>query len=161
MFIRGTFPTIRYLEHLFRTGVLCAIANRPGEPKAYELSKLDWAGLEIASGRDSRRLGVWRIGNVSMEGGGDFENVRVEREAVLRVFPAEWSETAVAADLKSILREALRDNPNLTQTEAEKIARDRGAIETREKIRDVLKNLGGSTKPGPRGPRKNRAGPAA
>jgi hypothetical protein len=89
VFIRGTFPTIRYLEHLFRTGALSATANLPGEPKAYELTKADWAGLELACGGDSQRLGVWRIGKVSVVGGGDFENGRVDRELVLSVFPAE------------------------------------------------------------------------
>jgi hypothetical protein len=88
VFIRGTFPTIRYLEHLFRTGALSVTANLPGEPKAYELTKADWAGLEIACGGDSKRLGVWRIGKVNVAGRGDFENVRVERESVLKVFPA-------------------------------------------------------------------------
>jgi hypothetical protein len=89
VFIRGTFPTIQYLERLFRTGVLSATANLPGEPKAYELSKADWAGLEIACGGDLRRLGVWRTGQVSIKGEGDFENVRVEREAILKAFPAD------------------------------------------------------------------------
>jgi hypothetical protein len=89
VFIRGTFPTVSYLERLFQTGALKATANRPNEPKAYEISKNDWAGLEIACGGDLRRLGVWRRGQVSVTGEGDFENVRVEREAVLKAFPAD------------------------------------------------------------------------
>jgi hypothetical protein len=89
VFVRGTFPTIQYLEHLFRTGELTAIANLPGDPRAYELSKGDWAGLEIACSGDLQRLGVWRIGKVRATGEGDFENLRVERDAVLRLFPAE------------------------------------------------------------------------
>ena len=55
----------------------------------------------------------------------------------------------------------MEKNPKLTQDEALKIARDAGAIEPREIIRDMHRSLGGSRKPGPRGPRKNRAGPAA
>ena len=70
------------------------------------------------------------------------------------------SEDSAAPDLESVLRDALR-NPNLTQTAAEKIARERGVFEKREKIRATFKRLGGSTKKGPRGPRKNRAAPAA
>lgn len=66
----------------------------------------------------------------------------------------------VQFDLEAVLREALHKNPKLTQLEALRIARDVGAIEPREKIREMLKSLGGLSKPGPRGPR-NRAGPAA
>jgi hypothetical protein len=61
-------------------------------------------------------------------------------------------------DLKSVLRKALQDNRSLTQTEAEKIGR---SIATREEIRSSWKTLGGSSKPGPKGPRKNRAAPSA
>jgi hypothetical protein len=89
VFVREPFPTIRYLEQLFRTGGLRATGNLPGEPKAHEISAADWAGLEIAVGGKRQRLGVWRIGTVGMTGDGDFENVRVEREAVLKAFPAE------------------------------------------------------------------------
>ena len=89
VFVRGTFPTDKYLERLFRTDALSAIAHPPGEPKAYELTKADWAVLEIAYGGDLRRLGVWRSGKVSLKGEGDFENVRVEREAVIKAFPAD------------------------------------------------------------------------
>jgi hypothetical protein len=89
VFIRGTFPTIRYLERLFQTGAMSATANLPGEPKAYELSKADWALLEIAFAGDLLRLGVWRIGKVSGTAEGDLENVRVERGTVLMLFPAD------------------------------------------------------------------------
>jgi hypothetical protein len=68
---------------------------------------------------------------------------------------------AVRFDLEAVLREALHTNPKLTQLEALKIARDAGATEPREKIRMMLQSLGGSRKPGPRGPRKNRASPSA
>jgi hypothetical protein len=89
VFNRGTFPTIRYLKHLFQTGALAAIANSSGEPKAYALTKEDWGGLEIECGGDLQRLGVWRRRKASSSGEGDFENVRVERNAVLRLFPVE------------------------------------------------------------------------
>jgi hypothetical protein len=67
------------------------------------------------------------------------------------------SETLAAPDLESMLRELRLKNPNLTQTAAEKIARERGALGRRQQFRDLWKTLGGSSKPGPRGPRKNRA----
>ena len=87
-----------------------------------------------------------------------FRELRVRREDVLRAFPENAGATE---DLEAVLREALHKNPKFTQVEASEIARDAGAIEPRDKIREMLKSLGGSTKPGPRGQRKNRAGPAA
>jgi hypothetical protein len=71
---------------LFRSGILKAWANLPGDPRAYEISKADWAGLEIVPSGSS--LIVWRIGHRRPGAMGDFENVRVERESVLTVFPA-------------------------------------------------------------------------
>ena len=85
--VRGTFPMTRYLEHLFRTGALTAEGNAPGDPKAYKLSRADWAGLEIAVGGNAWRLGVWRIGKVITAGEGVLRTLRVERETVLSVFP--------------------------------------------------------------------------
>lgn len=64
-------------------------------------------------------------------------------------------------DLTAVLTDARAKNPNLTGEEAFKIARERGATEGREIIREVLKSMGGSDKTGPKGPRKNRAAPAA
>ncbi len=84
--------------------------------------------------------------------------------AGLAIKPAEKPDAGnppVQSDLEAVLREALHKNPNLTQVEALGIARDAGAIEPREIIREMLKSLGGLTKTGPRGPRRNRAGPAA
>lgn len=82
---REEFPTVDYLTNLLRVGSLTAIANLPGEPKAYEISTANWALLESAVGGEPRRLGVRRIGSEAGESG--FENVRVEREQVLKVFP--------------------------------------------------------------------------
>ena len=48
----------------------------------------------------------------------------------------------------------------LTQAEARKIARDARVNTTRDEVIELLKSLGGSDKPGPRGPRKNRAAPS-
>ena len=75
--------------------------------------------------------------------------------------PMIASEDLAAPDLESVLRELRHENPNLTQTAAEKMARDRGAIEDRQEIRRMWKTLGGSSTPGPKGPRKNRAAPTA
>ena len=83
---RNEFPTLRYLERLFRLGRLVASGNLPGDPRAQVISTMDWAGLHIAVGGDAKRLSVWRAGKVSNKGEGDFENVRVSREQVLKEF---------------------------------------------------------------------------
>ena len=86
------FPALDYLLHLFRLGRLVATGNVVGDPKAQEISTKDWAGLEVAEGGDDERLAVWRIGKVKTTGGGDFENVRVSRDNVLREFPSDLGE---------------------------------------------------------------------
>ncbi|MGO9418988.1 hypothetical protein [Roseiarcus sp.] len=89
-----------------------------------------------------------------------FRNILVPVKELLSVFPAKASE-GDHPTLEAVVRDLLQDNPNLTQVEAVKIARERGVIEPREKIRAMLKSLGGSSTPGPKGPRKNRAEPSA
>ena len=112
----------------------------------------DWKALNI---RERGRLGrrVPRAGPCEK-----CLCVLVSREDVQREFP--YAEPS-APDLKAILSEAIRREPNLGQREAFKIARDAGAKEPRKKILDLLKTLGGSRKPGPKGPRKNCATPPA
>jgi len=87
------FPALDYLLHLFRLGRLLATGRLPGDPKALEISTTDWAGLEVAEGGDAERLAVWRIGKVKTTGEGDFENVRVSRDDVLREFPSDLGES--------------------------------------------------------------------
>jgi len=89
VFIREPFPTVEYLEHLFRSGRLQAIGNLPDDPIALAMTEADWSGLEIAVGGDRQRMCVWRFGHIRATGQGDFENVRVGRDAVLREFPEE------------------------------------------------------------------------
>ena len=66
------------------------------------------------------------------------------------------SEDSSPPDLESVLRGALRDNPSLTQKAAEKIARECGAVEGRDTIRDLLEQLTGLRKPGPKAGEKSR-----
>ena len=87
---------------LFRSGILKAWANLPGDPRAYQISKADWAELEIVPSGSSLVLIVWRIGHRRPGAVGDFENVRVERDSVLKVFPANSVlETPVVSDRSS------------------------------------------------------------
>jgi hypothetical protein len=117
VFIGGTFPTIRYLECLFQTGAMTAIANLPGEAKACELSKADWSGLQIAWGGDLQRLGIWRVGKVSATGEGDFANVRVARDAVLKALPADPPHRPplepTDEDARRLIREAMASRDGL------------------------------------------------
>jgi len=64
-----------------------------------EILPAHWASFKIAISDDMRRLGVWRIGRTANRsvllarkclhpGAGDIENVRVQREGILKLFPA-------------------------------------------------------------------------
>jgi hypothetical protein len=162
VFIRGTFPTNRYLERLFRTGALTATANLPGEPKAYELSKADWAGLEIACGGDLQRLGVWRTGKVGATGEGVFENVRVARDAVLTAFPADPppppKPTPIQAtdeDARRVIRDAMASSGGfIPQKEGARIVRKVFPDFNFTRAMELTRELTGNRKPGPRGPRR-------
>jgi hypothetical protein len=94
-----------------------------------------------------------------------FTKLLLPADQVLRVFPAKAGGTEhgpfSSPSLVAVLHESLRENPALTQAAAEIIARARGITDSREAIRDKLKSLGGSDKPGPKGPRKKRAVPTA
>lgn len=148
------FPINEYLVDLLRSDRIASRWKPPGEVRFQGLSAADWKALEI-----SERGGV--LVAVSQEP--DLREkcllVLVSREDVQREFPSAPAPSA--PDLKAILSEAIRMKPNLGQREAVKIARDAGAKEPREKILDSLKTLGGSRKPGPKGPRKNCATPPA
>src|SRR5208283_4718432 len=89
VYIREPFRTLDYMEYLFRSGRLQAVGNRPNNPEAIEITPIDWGGLEIAVGGDQERLSVWMRGQIRMNGRGDFENVRVARDQILREFPGE------------------------------------------------------------------------
>jgi hypothetical protein len=109
------FPHHDYLLWLFRKGALEGKGYLPGELLSVEISPADWAGLEIAISEDTQRLGVWRIGRtVNVKRGldidskaiqkrridrllgreglhpgvGDIENVRVQRDEIMKEFAA-------------------------------------------------------------------------
>ena len=73
----------------------------------------------------------------------------------------ECAAAMAGPSLEDVLSESLRENPKLTQTKAEKIAREAGVTEGRNEVREQFKRLGGITKQGPREPRKKRAAPTA
>ena len=155
-----SFETSRALASLCRTleaGTLIATGIDSTSGTRREIRPLEWCDLQLV-GIGLAAPELYRRGSSTADlatlAKPEFRELLVRREEVLRAF-------AESADLEAELREALHKNPKLTQSEASKIARNAGAIEPRDKIREMLKSLGGSTKPGPHGPRKNRAGPAA
>jgi hypothetical protein len=77
-----------------------------------------------------------------------------------------WAEVLAAfptsgPSVREVLSESLRANRDLTQEQAWKIVKDRCKDPRRQEIRDLWKTLGGSSKRGPKGPRKNCAAPLA
>jgi hypothetical protein len=97
------------------------------------------------------------------EGGRPAPDAQAHRvhAAGLAMKPAEKLDAGnppVQSDLEAVLREALRENPKLTQPEALKIARRVGAIAPREITRAMHTSLGGSTKPGPPGAKEKSRG---
>ena len=158
------FPIQDYLVRLFRTGRLTSNANLPNDPIGRALTRADWGGLEIAAGGDSKRLSAWRIGYVSKSGGGDFENARVERDAVLREFPeapplAQSLAVPPTDDAaRTVIRQAMTDsNGFVGQEKGAEIVRLKIPGFPKKRAMQLVKELTGNDKPGPKGPRKNRA----
>jgi hypothetical protein len=165
VFIRELFPTVDYLEHLFRKGRLQAIGNLPNDPRALEITVSDWSGLEIGVGGDSQRMSVWRSGQIRATGQGDFENVRVGRDAILREFPEEPRldfdlprTLPTDDDARNVIRLALTESDGfVSQENGAKIVRRTLPEFPKKRAMQLVKELTGNQKPGPKGPRKNRA----
>jgi hypothetical protein len=83
------FPIDEYIRRLFISGELKASGTRQNDPESRPISRENWGCLAIGESEDSSRRGVWRDNSTRYGGDGDFENVRVARDGVLRVFPAE------------------------------------------------------------------------
>jgi hypothetical protein len=161
VFIREPFPTIKYLEHLFRLGKLEASGNLPGDPRAQAISADDWGGLEIAVGGDQERLGVWMRGQIKRRGRGDFEYVRVARGEILQAFPAQSPEavclqrSAVTDDeICEIIKAASERNGGfIAQNAGAELVQQLFPQIPRDRARRLVKQVTRSDKPGPKGPR--------
>jgi hypothetical protein len=154
------FPYRDYLLRLFRKGALVASGNLPGK-RALEISLAEWAGLEIAKGDNTHRLGIWRVGRTAnvkhgadrlilstglYPGAGDIESVRVQRDGILKEFPERTPQAASSQlsdeDIKKLIRtEAARIGKCPTirwwNGNAEMI---QGGV-TRVRYKDVLRGL--------------------
>jgi hypothetical protein len=164
VFIREPFPTIKYLEHLFRSNRLAAIGNLPNSPSMRTISGEDWAGLEIACGGDFDRLAVWYVGRVQSKGHGDYENVSVKREDVIREFPAEPDtrksiEICSDDDARALIREAMRQHGGfIGQDAGAEFVRAHLPTFPKKRAMRLVQEETGNTKPGPKGPRRKSCG---
>jgi hypothetical protein len=161
VYIREPFRTLDYMEYLFQSGRLQAAGNRPNNPEAIKITPLDWGGLEIAVGGDQERLGVWMRGQIKRTGRGDFENVRVARAEILLEFPAESPEAvdlqprAVTDDeICAVIKAASEKNGGfIAQNAGAELVQQRFPEVTRDRARQLVKQVTRSDKPGPKGPR--------
>ena len=130
-----------------------------------QISTFDWRGLKIGVGGRDDRMSVWREGHFKTDGEGDFENVRVARDEVLREFPAERPEPLAAAsheanddEIRAVICEAVAANGGfLSQDAGAEIVRMRFPECQRDRVRDLVKQVTGNDKRGPKGPRRNSA----
>lgn len=130
-----------------------------GAPKHLRPDMIDW--------QSSRPVARWWIGPMPgqyfwLDGDHkEIELLEVSVADVRHLFCAPQYDEAKPRitddELRVRLKGELTTNPKLTQNEAEEIARGLGVIGARKKIRGWWVDLGGSTKPGPRRSRKNRA----
>jgi hypothetical protein len=108
---------------------------------------------------------VWRLGQIRVSGQGDFENVRVEREAVLREFPEEPPFDQMLSkrlptddEAKAVIRVALgQEGGFVSQEKGAAIVRGKFPTFPKKRAMQLVRELTGNDKPGPKGPRKNRA----
>jgi hypothetical protein len=176
VYFREPFPTLNCLEFLFRLGRLTATGMLPGDPRSVDISPADWGGLGLGVGGEFERMAVWREGRLSRTGEGEFENVRVAREQVLREFPAEAPAASVAPsfqpspptgvppsqpsrptddEILGVIRIACGENDGfISQAEGVRIVQAQFPLADRTRIRALVKLVTGTEKAGPKGPRK-------
>ena len=146
---------------MLRSGQLEAAGNRPNNPEAIKITPVDWGGLQIAVGGDQERLSVWMRGQIRTNGRGDFENVCVARDQILREFPAESPAAAdvqpTAAtddDIREVIRAASEKNGGfIAQSAGAELVRQHFPEVTRDRARELVKQVTLNDKPGPKGSR--------
>jgi hypothetical protein len=164
VYVREPFPTLNYLEFLFRASRLVATGMLRGDPRSVDISPADWGGLSIGVGGEFERMAVWRQGRFNKSSEGDFENVRVAREELLQEFPEEKPTARVPGPtipsdddiLKAILEVAAANRGFVGQREGAEIVRARFPEVTRDRARRLIKEAIGNEKRGPRGPRHSK-----
>ena len=107
---------------------------------------------------------VWRLGQIRTTGVGDFENVRVERDSVLKEFPEEpdldeMEPKRLPTDdqARAMIRVGLAETGGfISQEKGAEIVRRIFPKFPKKRAMELVKELTGNDKPGPKGPRKNR-----
>ena len=133
----NSFPINDFLLFGFQTGKLTAVRNPPGEAGARELSRADWASLEIVGG-DHERLFVRRR---RATGSRAPDDVRVDRATVLEVFPEDGVAPAKTPQLAK--RSRAQRKVLLQDAAAEALVRlcgsERPMLLSRKEILDALR----------------------
>jgi hypothetical protein len=164
------FPIIDYLLFLFRTGRLRATGNLPSGGFSRQISPEDWAALEIRTDNHLHRICVWRTGGYfelddQMDAApyGDIVNIRVRRDDILLEFPADPPERNFAEhEVREVIRAAIRANGGyIGQEKGAEIVRAKFPGFGKKRAMALVKEETGNEKPGPKGPRNNRAKPRA
>jgi hypothetical protein len=119
------------------------------------------AGRPIADHERDYRLDPINRALIEPFGQPPLRNILICLEDLLPVFRAQIEADEQPIDIKAMIADMLRQNPQPSQAAAFKNALDHGAIITRKDFIKLWKSLGASTKQGPRGPRNNRAEQAA
>jgi hypothetical protein len=135
------------------SGVLATLFGAPPDGRR-EITKDEWS---------SRTVNV-RRGTLDTPAGGSFEHRPEIKDVLVTVADlrravaaeAEIAKQAAGPDLADLVRKAIAEGR--TQSD---IVKNPPSGATRKKIRNLWTSLGGSTKPGPRGPRNNRAATTA
>jgi hypothetical protein len=112
---------------------------------------------------------VWRLGQIRTTGVGDFENVRVERDSVLREFPEEPPLDEMVPkrlptddEARAVIRIGVAEAGGfISQEKGAEIVRRRFPKFPKKRAMDLVREQTANYKPGPKGPRKNRAAKGA
>ena len=138
------FPIEDHLVQLLQAGKIKSLGKRPSERRRQELSAADWMGLEIAE----------LVGLSVTKSEATCLFVMLSRPDVLREFPAlpvepkSPSTERPEPDDSSAQRNRGERGDTDPSGGREKFARKAGVTEGREKIREALKALGGSSTTG-------------
>jgi len=130
----------------------------------------DWRGSEVdlkgVQKRGADRIIMIRNNKTSYPGAGDIENVRVQRDGILKEFPERTPRAQNLHEVKPLSDDAAREliweaaskkDGFITQNEGEIILRTRDPSMKRDDARRIVKSVIGNEKRGPRGPRNNSA----
>jgi hypothetical protein len=152
------FPLEKYLIHLISLDRLHCFATLPNENSRRKLRPEEIADHEIKMGPPHSRLIIAPYDDQSVSQDRTIVDAQFQRTEVITLFPELATQVAFSdLDLKEFIRNLMSRGENLSQKEVLIIARGHGFQQNRDKIIEEIKLLNPNQKPGPKGPRKNRA----